>query len=332
MSNIQFVMPDSIIIEEATKSDTYGKFFISPLERGFGNTIGNSFRRVLLSSIAGAALTAIRIDGVLHEFSTIPGVVEDVTEIVLNLKKVKLKIINPNSNKIDIVLNGPTKFTAEDVQKSCPDIEILNPELHIASINENTNLNLELRYGSGKGYVPNNEQKISEQSIGMIPIDSIFTPIVNVNYLVENVRIGERNDFEKLILEIKTNGSITPQDAISDAARILSDHIKMFINFDKMPEEAKEEVKVDPEFEGIKKKLLTPVDDLELSVRSQNCLRAASIKTLGELVRRHESDLLKFRNFGRKSLAELIEIVEINKLEFGMDVDKYIKDEKENNN
>lgn len=332
MSNIQYVMPDSIILEEATKTDTYGKFFISPLERGFGNTIGNAFRRVLLSSIPGSALTALRIEGVLHEFSTIPGVVEDVTEIVLNLKKVRLKVLTPNSNKIEISISGPSKFTAADIQKNCPEIEILNPDLHIATLNENANLNLELRYGSGKGYVPNTEQKIPDQSIGMIPIDSIFTPIVNVNYLVENVRIGERNDYEKLILEIKTDGSITPRDAISECARILAEHIKMFINFDKIPDEVKEEEKIDPEFEAIRKKLLTPVDDLELSVRSQNCLRAANIKTLGDLVRRQESELLKFRNFGRKSLAELIEIVEIHKLEFGMDVDKYLKDEKESIN
>jgi len=324
-------MPDGVILDEATSTQNYGKFTIQPLERGFGVTLGTAFRRVLLSSLTGAAITAIKIDGVLHEFTTVTGVVEDVAEIILNLKKVRLNVINKQTNKLDVSLSGPGEFTAKDLQTNCPDIEVLNPDQHIASLSEGAKLNMEVRFGFGKGYVPAAKQNIAEQTIGIIPIDSIFTPIENVKYEIENVRIGESNEYEKLILDLVTDGSVTPEEAMSGAGVILRDHINMFINFDVEQEEDKVDNEKDLEFERIRKILTTSVDDLELSVRSHNCLKAANIKTMGDLVRKDESEMLKFRNFGRKSLAELMEIVETYNLEFGMDVDKYINDKSDNN-
>lgn len=324
-------MPESVIQDDSSKSATFGRFSLQPLERGFGVTLGNALRRVLLSSLTGSAITAVKIEGVLHEFSTIPGVVEDVTEIILNLKQVRMRILNKKTTGCELSISGAKEFKAADIQKACPDIEILNPDLLIARLNPETKLNMELKFGIGKGYVPSNEQKIPDMTIGTIPIDSIFTPIVNVRYDVENVRIAERNDFEKLTLEITTDGSITPEEALSSSAKILKDHIQLFINFDAEPEEEKVESEKDAEAERLRKILTTNVDDLELSVRSHNCLKAANIKTLGDLVRRDENEMLKFRNFGRKSLAELIEIVENYGLEFGMDVDKILKEKPENN-
>ncbi|MFA7228653.1 MAG: DNA-directed RNA polymerase subunit alpha [Melioribacteraceae bacterium] len=324
-------MPEGVVLDDSSSSENFGRFVVQPLERGFGVTLGNALRRVLLSSLTGAAINAIKIEGVLHEFSTIPGVVEDVTELILNLKKVRMRIVNKKATGCEISLSGSKEFKAGDIQKYCPDIEILNPDLHIARLNSDAKLNMELRFAVGKGYVPSTEQKILEATIGTIPIDSIYTPIVNCRYDVENVRIGEKNDFEKLSLEIQTDGSITPEEALSSSAKILKDHVQMFINFDAEPEEEKVENEKDAEAERIRKILLTSVDDLELSVRSHNCLKAANIKNLSDLVRKDESEMLKFRNFGRKSLAELIEIVDNHGLEFGMDVDKYIKDKPENN-
>lgn len=324
-------MPEGVVQDESSKSETFGRFSVQPLERGFGVTLGNSLRRVLLSSLTGAAISAVKIEGVLHEFSTIPGVVEDTTEIILNLKKVRMRIANKKTLSCEISFGGSKEFKAGDIQKACPDIEILNPDLHIARLNADSKFNIELHFSLGKGYVPANEQKFAEMTIGTIPIDSIYTPIVNVRYDVENVRIGEKNDFEKLILEITTDGSITPEEALSSSSKILKDHIQLFINFDNEPEEEKVENEKDAESERLRKILTTNVDDLELSVRSHNCLKAANIKTLGDLVRKDENEMLKFRNFGRKSLAELIEIVDNYGLEFGMDVDKYVKDKPENN-
>ena len=324
-------LPDGVVLDETTASDTYGKFSLKPLERGYGVTLGNSLRRVLLSSLTGAAITAIKVDGVLHEFTSIPGVVEDVTDLVLNLKKVKMLIENKSSNKVELNLVGPGTFTAADIQKHSPDIKILNPDLHIATLTEKAKLNIELYYDMGKGYVPSTSQNISGQTIGLIPIDSIFTPVLKVHYNIQNVRIGESNEFEELAIEVTTDGSITPEEALSSSAKILKDHIALFINFDNEQEEEKVENKVDAEFERLRKILITGVDDLELSVRSHNCLKSANIKTLGDLVRKDESELLKFRNFGRKSLSELMEIVENYGLDFGMDVDKYVKDKSDSN-
>jgi len=319
-------MPEKIQLDESTYSPTFGRFIVQPLEKGFGVTIGNAMRRVLLSSLPGFAITAFKVDGVQHEFSTIPGVVEDVPDMVLNLKQVRMKLVNKKINRIVVPLKGPMAFTAGEIQKAAPDVEILNPALHVATLNAEANFELDLRIGRGIGYVVAEENKAPDQTLGVIPIDSVFTPIVNVRYFVETTRVGQQTDYEKLTIEIDTDGSITPEEAMAYAGKILRDHIQLFINFDMEPEAPKEESAQDAEFTRIRKVLLTPVDELELSVRSHNCLRAANIKTIADLVRRDESELLKFRNFGRKSLAELAEIIEAEKLTFGMDVTKYLKE------
>jgi DNA-directed RNA polymerase subunit alpha len=319
-------MPERIQLDESTYSNTFGRFIIQPLEKGFGVTIGNAIRRILLSSLQGNAITAFKVDGVQHEFSTIPGVVEDVPEMVLNLKQVRMKLVNKKTNRILIPLKGPTEFSAGDIQKASPDIEILNPALHIATLNAEANFELDLRIGRGIGYAVAEENKAPDQAVGVIPIDAIFTPINNVRYFVETTRVGQQTDYEKLTIEIETDGSITPDDALAYAGKILRDHIQLFISFDMEPEAEKEESAQDAEFERVRKVLRTPVDELELSVRSHNCLRAANIKTIADLVRRDEAELLKFRNFGRKSLAELSEIIEAEKLSFGMDVSRYLTD------
>ena len=329
MSVSYLKMPETVVLDETSYTNSFGRFFLQPLERGYGVTLGNSLRRVLLSSLTGAAITSVKFSGVLHEFTTIEGVVEDVSEIILNLKQVRMKLLAKKPNKIDISFNGEGEFTAADIQKASSEIEILNPDLHVASLNKSAKFDVEIRVGKGKGYVPSSENVSEEYTIGVIPIDSIFTPIKNVKYDVENVRIGDKNDYEKLTLEILTDGSITPEDSLTQAAKILRDHIQLFINFDIEQEEEQAVSQKDSEKERIKKILLTNVDDLELSVRSHNCLKAANIKNLSDLVRKDESEMLRFRNFGRKSLAELMEIVENLGLEFGMDVDKYLKDEVE---
>lgn len=322
-------MPEAVVLDEVSYTNTFGKFTLQPLERGYGVTLGNSLRRVLLSSLPGTAITSVKFSGVLHEFTTIEGVVEDVSEIILNLKQVRMKVLAKKPDKIDLSFNGEGIWTAADIQKASADIEILNPELHIATLNKNAKFDVELHIGKGAGYVPANENMTPDQTIGVIPIDAIFTPIKNVNYDIENVRIGDKNDYEKLTLEVTTDGSITPDDALTQGAKILREHVQLFINFDIEQEEEQPVTPKDSETERIRKILLTNVDDLELSVRSHNCLKAANIKTLGELVGKDEAEMLKFRNFGRKSLAELMEIVENLGLEFGMDVDKYLKEETE---
>jgi len=326
MSWTNLQMPDRIELEESSYTNTFGRFFVQPLEKGFGVTIGNMFRRVLLSSLQGAAITAFRVDGIQHEFTTLPGMYEDVSELILNLKQVRLKLLNKRLDKITIPVKGPGNFTAADIQKQSLEFEILNPDLHLASLNEKGDFELELRIGKGRGYVPAEENKIIDQPIGLVPIDSIFSPIKNVKYLVENTRVGQRTDFEKLILEVETDGSITPDDALTFSGKILKDHIQLFINFDIEPEE-EETSEVDEEMLRIKKLLKMSVDELELSVRSHNCLKAANIKTIGDLVRRDEPEMLRFRNFGRKSLTELNKILEERGLHFGMNVEKYLKSE-----
>lgn len=326
MSTGTIQMPEKIQVDESTRSVTFARFIVQPLEKGFGVTIGNAMRRVLLSSLPGYAITAFRVDGVLHEFTTIPGIVEDVPDIVLNLKQVRMRLINKKTNRVVVPLKGPASLTAGDIQKASPDLEILNPSLHIATLNADVNGEMELRIGRGIGYVTADENKAPDQVTGVITIDAIYTPIKNVRYFVETTRVGQQTDYEKLTLEVETDGSITPEDGLAHAGRILRDHIQLFINFDTEPEAPKEETEQDAEFQRVRKILTTPVDELELSVRSHNCLRAANIKTIADLVRREESELLKFRNFGRKSLAELAEIIEAEKLHFGMDVEKYIKD------
>jgi DNA-directed RNA polymerase subunit alpha len=319
-------MPEKIHLEDSSRTSTFGRFIVQPLEKGFGVTIGNAMRRVLLSSLPGYAITAFRVDNVQHEFTSIPGVVEDVPDVVLNLKQVRMKLVNKKTNRAVVPLKGPMEVTAAEIQKATPDVEILNPSLHIATLNADAEFELDLRIGRGIGYVTADENKTPDQVTGVIPIDSIFTPIRNVRYFVETTRVGQQTDYEKLTMEIDTDGSITPEDAMAYAGKILRDHIQLFINFDVEPETEKVETEQDAEFQRVRKVLLTPVDELELSVRSHNCLRAANIRTIADLVRREESELLKFRNFGRKSLAELSEIIERENLKFGMDVEKYVKD------
>lgn len=329
MSVSNLKMPDTVVLDEASYTNIFGRFSLEPLERGYGVTLGNSLRRVLLSSLPGAAITSVKFSGILHEFTSIEGVVEDVTEIILNLKQVRIKLLAKKPEKIMLSFNGEGEWTAEDIQKASNEIEILNPHLHIATLNKNAKFDVELRVGKGTGYVPSYENIVPDQTIGVIPIDSIFSPIKNVKFDVENVRIGDKNDFEKLTFEITTDGSITPDDALTLAAKILREHIQLFINFDIEQEEEQQVSLKDTETDRIRKMLLTNVEDLELSVRSHNCLKAANIRILGDLVRKDEAEMLKFRNFGRKSLAELMDIVEEMGLDFGMDVDKYIKQESE---
>ena len=326
MSNALVQMPEKIEIDESSLTPTFGRFTVQPLEKGFGVTLGNSFRRVLLSSLPGTAITAIRVDGIQHEFSTIKGVVEDVADLVLNLKQVRIKPINKKLTKVTLVVKGPGELKSSDIQKSSPELEVLNPDLHLATLGKDANFELELRLGRGKGYVSSEENKAADQPIGTIAIDSIFTPIKNVRFFVEPTRVGGQTDFEKLILEIETDGSISPEEALTHAGKILRDHIQLFINFEAEPETEKVESEEEAKLASIRKTLKMSVDELELSVRSHNCLRSANIKTIADLVRKDESELLKFRNFGRKSLAELSAIVDELGLNFGMDVDKYLKD------
>jgi len=326
MSNALVQMPEKIEIDESSLTPTSGRFTVQPLEKGFGVTLGNSFRRVLLSSLPGTAITAIRVEGIQHEFSTIKGFVEDVADLILNLKQVRIKPSNKKLTKVTLPIKGPGVLKAADIQKASAELEVLNPELHLATLNKEANVELELRLGRGKGYVSSEENKAADQPIGTIAIDSIFTPIRNVRFFVEPTRVGGQTDFEKLILEIETDGSISPEESLTHAGKILRDHIQLFINFEAEPEAEKVESEEEAKLAQTRKTLKMSVDELELSVRSHNCLRSANIKTIADLVRKDESELLKFRNFGRKSLAELSAIVEELGLNFGMDVDKYLKD------
>lgn len=321
MSNYAIQMPDGVEMEEL--SGTTGRFVIQPLERGFGVTIGNALRRVLLSSLRGIAITAIKIDGVQHEFSTIPGVTEDVADIILNLKSVRFKAEEAAEGYIHLLLKGPGTWTAKDIGEASAEFEVLNPDLHIATLGEDANLSIELRLASGRGYVQSDENKQADDPIGVVAIDSIFTPIQNVRYHVGQTRVGQRIDYESLALDIATDGSLTPEDALAEAASILRDHINLFVKMDAEPQPTEEEKEVDAEVQRVRELLSQSVDELDLSVRAHNCLKAANIKIIGDLVRREESEMLKFRNFGRKSLQELVQVLEERGLGFGMDVGKY---------
>lgn len=329
--NTQMQMPDRVHIEESS-SEYHGRFILQPLEIGYGVTIGNALRRVLLSSIPGSAVVGVKISDVLHEFQSIHGVKEDVSEIILNIKEVRFKLHDKKVNRILFNLKGPGQWTAKDIQDANPQIEVLDTSHHIATLADDAEFDVELRIGRGKGYVPAEEQTIVDYPVGMLPIDAIYTPIKNVIYTIEPYRVGQRTDYERLILDVRTDGTVSAQEAVHFAAKILNDHIKFFINFEAYEEEqpqvevVEEEVKA-AEKNRLRKILLTPVDELELSVRAHNCLKAANIKTLGELVQLQESELLKFRNFGRKSLAELNEIVDVCGLEFGMNVEHYLKED-----
>lgn len=325
MGVIPFQKPNKVVMHKATNFQ--GVFEFSPLEKGYGVTIGNAMRRILLSSLEGYAITNIKIQGVDHEFSTIKGVVEDVVEIILNLKQVRFKQTSSgdDAERIYISLKGKDQFLAGDIGRYTNAFTILNPELVICNMEPTVNLEVELTIGKGRGYRPSEENKQSNAAIGEIAIDSIFTPIKNVKYSVEDFRVEQRTDYEKLIMEVTTDGSIHPEEALKEAARILIQHFVLFSDDNIMPESkvTKPAEEVDEGFLQMRKILKTPLADLDLSVRAYNCLKSAEIKTLGELVNYHIEDLLKFRNFGKKSLSELEEFVRDKGLHFGMDVAKY---------
>jgi len=320
-------MPNSLMVDEC--SDHFGKFILQPLERGYGVTIGNSFRRVLLSSLPGTAITAVKIDGVKHEYSSIKGVAEDVYDIILNLKGVRFKQIEQSSGIITVDIEGPGTFTAAQINDASGEYTVLNTDHHIATLADDGKVRIELHLGRGRGYVTSEENVIEEETdIGIMPIDTIFTPIKAVKYTVENVRVGQKTDYEKLIMEVTTDGSINPKEALTIAGKILKDHIEKFITEEIEEPFTQEEDEVDAESVRIANLLKTSIEDLNLSVRAYNCLKSANINTIAELVSKDESELLRFRNFGRKSLAELLEVIEEKNLQFGMDVSKYLDKQK----
>lgn len=284
------------------EDENYGKFVVEPLERGYGTTLGNSLRRILLSSLPGAAVTSVKIDGILHEFSTIPGVKEDVTEIILNLKKLAVRLNGENSKRVIINAVGPKTVTAGDIIADS-DVEIFNPDLHIATLEENATLVMEINLARGRGYVPAEQNKTDSMPIAVIPVDSIYSPVRKVNFTVENTRVGQVTDYDKLILEIWTDGSITPEEGVSMGAKIMQEHLKLFIDLTDSMESM--EIMVEKEEDQKEKALEMTIEELELSVRSFNCLKRASINTVEELTQRTEEDMMKVRNLGKKSLDEV---------------------------
>ncbi len=314
-------MPKEIVIDEQSKTPTYARFYVEPLERGFGNTIGNALRRTLISSIQGAAVVSVRIEGVVHEFSTIPGVFEDVTDIILNIKQLRPELLSDGPETVVLEVDQVGRYTAKAFQDN-PNVRLNNPDLHVVELTKDARVRMELDVASGRGYVLAEGNKRPEMPVGTIPVDSLFSPVTKVNYSVENTRVGQRTDYDRLILDVWTDGTIVPSDAVSYAAKIMRDHFQLFVTVD---EEFIEDNRpdVDEETMRIRQLLQMRVDELELSVRSSNCLRAANIVTLEDLVRKTESEMLKYRNFGRKSLTELNGILGELSLHFGMDVEKY---------
>jgi DNA-directed RNA polymerase subunit alpha len=327
MALLDFKIPEKVVMEK--DQDFYGKFLIRPLERGYGITVGNALRRVLLSSLEGYAFTSIKIPGVDHEFSSVRGVVEDVTDIILNLKGVRLKKVLDGDDKIFVSVKGKDVFTAGDIAGHTNAYDITNPDFVICHLDKNIQFDIELTVGKGRGYRPADENKDPNAPIGEVAIDSIFTPIKNVTYKVEDFRVEQRTDYEQLMIEVSTDGTIDPEDALKEASNILVRHLYLFSDekIQPVPIEAPTEKPVDENYLHMRKVLKTPLTDLDLSVRAFNCLKAAEVKTLGDLVSYNIADLLKFRNFGKKSLSELEELVFEKGLSFGMDVSKYNLDE-----
>lgn len=325
MAILDFQKPDKVIMIKS--DDHHGQFEFRPLEPGYGITVGNALRRILLSSLEGNAITSIKIEGVEHEFSTIKGVVEDVTAIVLNLKQVRFRqqIQETNTETIVVNISGQEKFTAGDIGKFTTSFQVLNPDLVICNMDSSVKLKMTISVGRGRGYVPSEENKKEEEVIGTIAIDSIYTPIRNVNYTIENFRVEQKTDYEKLILNIETDGSVHPKEALKEAAKILIHHFMLFSD-ERITLESEEKSAVE-EFDEdslhMRQLLKSKLSDMDLSVRALNCLKAADVETLGELVQFNKNDLLKFRNFGKKSLTELDELVERKGLSFGMNVSKY---------
>ena len=329
MAILAFQRPDKVIMQKSTDFD--GTFEFRPLEPGFGVTIGNALRRILLSSLEGYAITSIRFSGVSHEFSTIKGVVEDVTEIILNLKQIRFKKTGEigDNEKVFVVINGQEQFLAGDITKFSNNFTVLNPDLVICNMDNAVTIELELSIAKGRGYVNADENKVTDAPVGVIAIDSIFTPIKNVKYTIVNYRVEQKTDYEKLLLDISTDGSIHPEEALKEAAKILIQHFILFSDENMLLEsQTKEETKVvDEEILHMRKILKTELVDLDLSVRALNCLKAADIRTLAELVTYDVADMLKFRNFGKKSLSEIQELVKSKGLSFGMNLAKYKLDE-----
>ena len=312
------IRPRSVPVDQDSLSPRYGKFVCEPLERGFGTTLGNSLRRVLLSSLQGAAITAVKIDGALHEFTSVPDVVEDVTEIILNLKEVVIKAHSTKTQVVRIDKEGPCEVTAGDIQTN-NEIEILNPDHVICTVAKGGRFAAELTVNVGRGYVPAEKNKTPGMSIGTIPIDALFSPIRKVNYTVTNARVGQVTDYDKLTLEVFTNGAVEPQDAVAFAAKILKDQLTIFINF----EEEEEPVELEQDEEPLNENLFRSVEELELSVRSANCLQNANIHLIGELVQKTEAEMLKTKNFGRKSLKEIKEILQDMGLGLGQQIENW---------
>ncbi len=316
-------MPKEVISDQSSATENYSRFIVEPLERGYGVTLGNALRRVLLSSIQGAAVVSMRVNGAMHEFTAIPGLFEDVTELVLNIKQIRVKMFADEMKTLTLEANKKGKLTA-GMFAGDPDIEIMNPNQPVAELVEDVDFKLEIDVDYGRGYMTSELNKRPDAPIGTIFIDSVFSPVIKVNYEIENTRVGQRTDYDKLMLEITTDGSISPEDSLSFAAKILKDHLQLLINIDEEFVAAEEEVE-DEETVRIRQLLKTRVDELELSVRSSNCLRAANIQTLAELISKTESEMLKYRNFGRKSLNELNGILDELNLSFGMDISKYME-------
>jgi DNA-directed RNA polymerase subunit alpha len=328
MSILAFQMPEKVVMEKA--DDFHGLFTFKPLEKGYGVTIGNALRRILLSSLEGYAITSVKLPGVVHEFSTIQGVVEDVTDIILNLKQVRFKKVHEGiDSKINVEIKNQSVLTAGDISKFTSSFEILNPDLVICHLDESVTFEMEITVEKGRGYLPAEESKPKEQVFGVIPIDAIFTPIKNVKYHVENTRVEQKTDFEKLILEVTTDGSVHPEKALQESAKILIQHFMLFSDQTMVLDSTgvSEPEPIDEEFLHMRKLLKTNLGDLDLSVRAFNCLKAADVKTLGDLARLEISDMMKFRNFGKKSLAELEQLIQEKGLTFGMDLSKYKLDE-----
>ncbi len=312
-------MPKGIQIENPDAVPNFGRIIVEPLERGWGHTIGNALRRIMLSSLQGAAVVSVRIEGVQHEYSTIDGVVEDVVDIILNIKQIRLSLLAEEETTLRLEVSGEGEVKASDIEKN-PDVVILNPDLHIATINADAKLKIEMRVTAGRGYVAAEQNRREEDPVGSIPIDAIFSPVSKINYVVENTRIGQRTDLDKIIMNVWTDGSISVEDALGYAAKLLHDHVEIFINFEGDLEPVELIVR-DERVEKQRQLLKMRVDELELSVRSANCLRAANIHTLADLIRNQEADMLKYKNFGRKSLVELNQVLGNLGLSFGMDVD-----------
>ncbi len=315
-----FQLPKRLECEESTYTNTYGKFSAAPFEKGYGVTLGNGLRRVLLSSIEGSAVTSVKISGIQHEFATIPGVMEDITEVILNIKTLILNSHSKIPKTIYLKKDSKGDIKAKDIEAD-ETIEIINPQLHIATLTKDIKFSMEMEVARGRGYVPAELNKKEDAVVGVVPIDSVFTPVKKVNFYVENTRVGQRTDYDKLNLEVWTNGAISPKDALLYASNILQRHLDIFVNFGQLPEEIEEEPEMSKEEAALYEKLKLPISELELSVRSSNCLREANIKAMADLVKRTEDEMLGFKNFGKKSLTEIKELLAGMGLTLGMQID-----------